>query len=558
MKRWTKSVIPRFAGMAGMKGTFKWRLLIILVVLIGALIYCFPTLATLTKEPLSWWPSFFPQDTIHLGLDLQGGMHLILEVQTDKAVESSVERIKNDLKNDLKKEGIFTMYIDRVQGDKIEVVLLNPDVKQRFDPYLKEQYPILKQISDAQIEGDRVKVLLTMDPKQLDEIKKSAVDQALETVRNRIDQFGVSEPEIARQGQNRILIQLPGVEDPQRAKELIGKTALLEFKLVDDVNSLQRALAGDIPFGDVILYQRAEDPKTGAVRKIPFLIKDKTLMTGDALQDARVRFDQYNNLPYISLTLKSLGAREFDRITAENVGKRLAIILDNNIYSAPVIKSRISGGQAVIEGGFGGPRGLDEAKDLAIVLRAGSLPAPVDILEERTVGPSLGRDSIIKGIKSIIIGGILVILFMIVYYKAAGIVADMALIMNLIIIMGALAILKATLTLPGIAGLVLTVGMAVDANVLIFERIREELRLGKTPMAAIDAGYSKAFLTIMDANVTTLIAALVLLQFGTGPIKGFAVTLSIGIVASMFTAIVATRFVFDLFLSKVRVKRLSI
>jgi preprotein translocase subunit SecD len=558
MKRWTKSVIPRFAGMAGMKGTFKWRLLIILVVLIGALIYCFPTLATLTKEPLSWWPSFFPQDTIHLGLDLQGGMHLILEVQTDKAVESSVERIKNDLKNDLKKEGIFTIYIDRVQGDKIEVVLLNPDVKQRFDPYLKEQYPILKQISDAQIEGDRVKVLLTMDPKQLDEIKKSAVDQALETVRNRIDQFGVSEPEIARQGQNRILIQLPGVEDPQRAKELIGKTALLEFKLVDDVNSLQRALAGDIPFGDVILYQRTEDPKTGAVRKIPFLIKDKTLMTGDALQDARVRFDQYNNLPYISLTLKSLGAREFDRITAENVGKRLAIILDNNIYSAPVIKSRISGGQAVIEGGFGGPRGLDEAKDLAIVLRAGSLPAPVDILEERTVGPSLGRDSIIKGIKSIIIGGILVILFMIVYYKAAGIVADMALIMNLIIIMGALAILKATLTLPGIAGLVLTVGMAVDANVLIFERIREELRLGKTPMAAIDAGYSKAFLTIMDANVTTLIAALVLLQFGTGPIKGFAVTLSIGIVASMFTAIVATRFVFDLFLSKVRVKRLSI
>jgi preprotein translocase subunit SecD len=364
----------------------------------------------------------------------------------------------------------------------------------------------------------------------------------------------VSEPEIARQGQNRILIQLPGVKDPQRAKDLIGKTALLEFKLVDDVNSLQRALAGDIPFGDVILYERQEDPKTGAVRKIPYLIQDKTLMTGDALQDARVRFDQYNNLPYISLSLKPVGAREFDRITAENVGKRLAIILDNTIYSAPVIKQRISGGQAVIEGSFT----LDEAKDLAIVLRAGSLPAPVQILEERTVGPSLGRDSINKGIKSIIIGGILVVLFMIIYYKAAGLVADLALIMNLIIIMGALAILKATLTLPGIAGLVLTVGMAVDANVLIFERIREELRVGKTPMAAIDAGYAKAFLTIMDANVTTLIAALVLLQFGTGPIKGFAVTLSIGIVASMFTAIVVTRFVFDLVLSRVRVKRLSI
>jgi preprotein translocase subunit SecD len=553
MKRWTKSLIQRFADMAGMKGKFRWRLLIILVVLIGALIYCFPTLV---RETPSWWPKFLPQDKIHLGLDLQGGMHLILEVQTDKAVESHVERIKNDLKNDLKKENIYSTYLERVKGDKIEVVLLNPEVKEReggFDDYLKEEYPILKEVDSSQ-EGDRVKVLLQMDPGQIEEIKKSAVDQALETVRNRVDEFGVSEPEIARQGENRILIQLPGIKDPQRAKDLIGKTALLEFKLVDDVNSLQRALAGEIPFGDVILYQRVEDPKTGAVRKVPYLIKDKTLMTGDALQDARVRFDQYNNLPYISLSLKAVGAREFDRITAENVGKRLAIILDNNIYSAPVIKQRISGGQAVIEGSFT----LDEAKDLAIVLRAGSLPAPVQILEERTVGPSLGQDSINKGIKSIIIGGILVVLFMIIYYGLSGSVADVALIMNLIIIMGALTILKATLTLPGIAGLVLTVGMAVDANVLIFERIREELRLGKTPMAAIDAGYSKAFLTIMDSNVTTLIAALVLLQFGTGPIKGFAVTLSIGIVASMFTAIVVTRFIFDYFLHKVKVKRLSI
>ena len=542
--------------MAGMKGSFRWRLVIILIVFIGALIYCFPTLGTLAKEPPSWWPKFFPQDKIHLGLDLQGGMHLILEVETDKAIESHIERIKNDLKNDLKKEKIFATYVDRVQGDKIEVVLLNPEVKEReggFDDYLKEKYPILQEVDSSQ-EGDRVKVLLAMDPKQIEDIKKSAVDQALETIRNRVDEFGVSEPEIARQGHNRILIQLPGIKDVQRAKDLIGRTALLEFKLVDDVNSLQRALTGEIPIGDVILYQRVEDPKTGAVRKVPYLIKDKTLMTGDALQDARVRFDQYNNRPYVSLSLKAVGAREFDRITAENVGRHLAIILDNNVYSAPVIKQRISGGQAIIEGSFT----LDEAKDLAIVLRAGSLPAPVQILEERTVGPSLGQDSINKGIKSIIIGGILVVLFMIVYYKAAGTVADMALIMNLIIIMGALAILGATLTLPGIAGLVLTVGMAVDANVLIFERIREELRLGKTPMAAIDAGYAKAFLTIMDANITTLIAALVLLQFGTGPIKGFAVTLSIGIVASMFTAIVVTRFVFDLVLSRVRVKRLSI
>jgi len=531
------------------KSTFRWRLLLILFVLVGALIYCFPTLV---KEIPAWWPRFFPQDKIHLGLDLQGGMHLILEVETDKAVASAVERIKNDLKAGLKKERIFATSLDRVQGDKIEVVLLNPEVKEKFDIYRKEEYPRLKEISAIQ-EGDRVKVLLEMAPSYQEDLKQSAVDQALETVRNRIDQFGVSEPEIARQGKDRILIQLPGIDDPQRAKDLIGKTALLEFKLVDEDYSLQSALAGDIPFGDVILYERQEDPDTGAVRRIPYLIQDKTLMTGDALKDARVSFDQ-NNMPYVSLSLNPAGARQFDRITAENVGKRLAIILDNNVYSAPVIRQRISGGEAMIEGRFT----LEEAKDLAIVLRAGSLPAPVQILEERTVGPSLGQDSINKGIKSIIIGGILVVIFVIVYYQLAGVVADLALIMNLIIIMGVLAAFRATLTLPGIAGLVLTVGMAVDANVLIFERIREEVRLGKPPRAALETGYAKAFSTIMDANVTTFIAALVLLQFGTGPIKGFAVTLSIGIAASMFTAIVVTRFVFDVFLQNVRVKRLSI
>jgi preprotein translocase subunit SecD len=542
--------------MTGTQSKFKWRLVLILIVFIGALIYSFPTLATLTKEGPSWWPKFFPQDKIHLGLDLQGGMHLILEVDTAEAVESEMERFKNDLQNDLKKEQIFALSVERVQGDKIEVLLLNPEVKTRdggFDDYLEESYPILKAI-DSQQEGDRVKVLLEMDPRQIADIKKSAVDQALETIRNRIDEFGVSEPEIARQGSSRILIQLPGVDDPQRAKDLIGKTALLEFKLVDDLNSLQRALAGDIPFGDVILYERQEDPKTGAVRKIPYLIKDKALMTGDALKDARVRFNEFNR-PEVTLSFNAAGARQFDRITAENKGSRLAIILDNNVYSAPVIEERISGGEARIKStSFT----LEEAKDLAIVLRAGSLPASVDYLEERTVGPSLGQDSVRKGITSIIIGGILVVLFMIIYYRLAGAVADIALIMNLIIIMGVLAAFKATLTLPGIAGLVLTVGMAVDANVLIFERIREEIRMGKPPRAALESGYSKAFLTIMDANVTTLIAALVLLQFGTGPIKGFAVTLSIGIVASLFTAMVVTRFVFDLVLSKVRVKRLSI
>jgi len=538
-----------------MTRSLQWRFLLILAVLIGAAIFLYPTFV---KELPSWWPKFFPQDKIHLGLDLQGGMHLTFEVEADKAVESSVEGIKNDLGNNLKKENIFYTYLDRVQGNKIEVVLLNPDVKARFDSYLKEQYPSWKEAT-SQREGDRVKVLLEMDSRQIAEIKKSAIDQALETIRNRVDQFGVAEPDISRQGENMILIQLPGIKDPERAKELIGKTAILEFKLVDEEYDPSRALAGNIPFGDVILYQRVEDPKTGAVHKVPYVIKDKTLMTGDALKDARVKLDQ-NNRPFVGLSLHPAGARLFEQVTTENTGKRLAIILDNNIYSAPVIRQPISGGEAIIEGRFS----MEEARDLAIVLRAGSLPAPIKILEERTVGPSLGQDSINKGIKATIIGGLLVIIAMILYYRMAGFVANIALILNIFLLLAIMAMLPAVLpttvalTLPGIAGIALTLGMAVDANVLIYERIREEMRLGKPPGAALAAGYSRAFLTIMDSNVTTVIAALVLLQFGTGPIKGFAITLTIGIAVSMFTAIVVTRFIFDVVLNNFRIKRWSI
>ncbi|HEX9948952.1 MAG TPA: protein translocase subunit SecD [Thermodesulfobacteriota bacterium] len=532
-----------------MTRSLQWRFLLILAVLIGAAIFLYPTFV---KELPSWWPKFFPQDKIHLGLDLQGGMHLTFEVEADKAVESSAERMKNDLGNNLKKENIFYTYLERVQGDKIEVVLLNPDVKAKFDSYLKEQYPILKEAT-SQKEGDRVKVLLEMDPRQIAEIKKSAIDQALETIRNRVDQFGVAEPDISRQGENMILIQLPGIKDPERAKELIGKTAILEFKLVDEEYDVGRALAGNIPFGDVILYERVVDPQTGAINKIPFVIKDKTLMTGDVLKDARVKLDQ-NNRPYVGLSFHPAGARLFEQITGDNVGKRLAIILDNTVYSAPVIRQRIAGGEAIIEGRFT----MEDARDLAIVLRAGSLPAPIKILEERTVGPSLGQDSINKGIKATIIGGLLVLIAMILYYRMAGFVANIALILNMVLLLAALAALRGTLTLPGIAGIALTVGMAVDANVLIYERLREEMRLGKPPGAALAAGYSRAFLAIMDSNVTTVIAALVLLQFGTGPIKGFAITLTIGLAASMFTAIVVTRFIFDFVLNNFRVKRWSV
>ena len=290
------------------------------------------------------------------------------------------------------------------------------------------------------------------------------------------------------------------------------------------------------------------------MRRTAYLLKDRTLLTGEYLTNAEVRIDTQYNRPYVALSFDDRGGKLFEKITGENVKKRLAIVLDDNVYSAPVIQDRISGGNAIIEGQFT----MDEAKDLAVVLRAGSLPAPVQILEERTVGPSLGRDSIRKGLISMAVGGVLVVAFMVVYYGGSGIIADLALILNIILIMAGLAAFGATLTLPGIAGIILTIGMAVDANVLIFERVREELRLGKTPRAALDNGYSRATWTIVDANVTTLIAAIVLLQFGTGPVKGFAVTLSLGIAASMFTAIFGTRLLFDYLLQKRRMKTLSI
>jgi preprotein translocase subunit SecD len=290
------------------------------------------------------------------------------------------------------------------------------------------------------------------------------------------------------------------------------------------------------------------------VSRNAYLLKDRTLLTGEYLTNAEVRIDTQYNRPYVALSFDDRGARLFEKISGDHIKERLAIVLDDNVYSAPVIQDRISGGNAIIEGQFT----MEEAKDLAVVLRAGSLPAPVKILEERTVGPSLGRDSIRKGLFSMAVGGVLVVAFMVIYYGGSGIIADMALILNIILIMAGLAALRATLTLPGIAGIILTIGMAVDANVLIFERVREELRLGKTPRAALDAGYSKATLTILDANVTTLIAAIVLFQFGTGPVRGFAVTLSLGIIASMFTAIFGTRLLFDYLLQKRRMKALNI
>jgi preprotein translocase subunit SecD len=533
-----------------MQRNLKWRLILYGAIALFAIILLMPTV---TSQLPQWWTKIFPSEKIRLGLDLQGGMHLILGVEADKAVGSYLERVKNNLRDDLKEAKIPVGKLEREKNDQI--VLEFSGDKEKVDKLLADrQYAVMRELSSTATGGGITRMVLVLDSAQAEQTKKNAIDQALETIRNRIDQFGVAEPEITRQGTDEILIQLPGIKDPDRAVNLIGQTALLEFKLLDEEGNLDEALKGNVPEGDIILYQRSVDPQTGAVKRIPHLLKERTLMTGDVLEDARVSLDSQFHEPYVALEFDSIGAKLFEQITSQNVKKRLAIILDNNVYSAPVIQEKIAGGRAQITGRFT----ADEANDLAIVLKAGALPAPVKILEQRTVGPSLGQDSIRQGIISILISAALIVAFMIFYYRVSGVIADVALMLNIVLTLATLALFRATLTLPGIAGLVLSVGMAVDANILVHERIKEELRWGKTIRAAIDQGYHRAFVTIIDSNITTLIAGVILYQFGTGPVKGFAVTLCIGILANIFTAVYITRVIFDFVTLKVGVKRLSI
>ncbi len=528
----------------------SWKPILVFVVVITAFVFVLPSVVMVInkdKEPTVW-----PKKKINLGLDLQGGMHLILEVDTEKAVESQIERISQDLRSLLRKKRVRHMGIKKIEKTKLSVMIKEQEDIDKFDELIDKDYKNLSK--DTSTRDGITTILLYFPDSEADYMKKMATEQALETIRNRIDEFGVNEPDIRIQGDRRILIQLPGISDTQRAKDLIGKTALLEFRLVDETHDLTAALNGNVPPGSEILYETKINPETNREQNVPYLIKKETALTGADLTDARVQIDPQYNEPNVSITFNRKGGRIFARITEENVNKRLAIVLDDKIYSAPNINEKISGGRAQITGRFS----TEEAHDLAIVLRAGALPAPVKILEERTVGPSLGKDSINKGLRSMYVGGILVIFFMILYYRAAGVIADLALTINIILIAGALAAFQATLTLPGIAGMILTIGMAVDANVLIFERIKEELNLGKPPRAAVASGFDRATLTILDANVTTIIVALVLFQFGTGPIKGFAITLTLGILASLFTALILSRLIFDYLLTNRKKTTLSI
>jgi len=540
-----------------MKKKILWRFVLIGATVLLSIIFFLPNTPLFGYMP-RWWKENMPSKGITLGLDLQGGVHLVFEVEGDRAVETTTERIAQSIKDTLAKKKL-NAEVTR-NGLMINVTPNTMDIRRAIEG----DYPVLVAVETG------TRLVYKLSDKEARRIKDNATDQALETIRNRIDQFGVAEPTIHRQAENEIVVQLPGIKDPKRAIEIIGKTAQLEFKLVDDVSpvaaeipsiikpdeeeALLKRFVDKIPPDDEILFERVVNRETGEITKRPILLKRQALLTGDYLTEAKVNIDQRFNEPYVSLTFNAAGAKLFEEITAANVKKRLAIILDGNVYSAPVIQERIAGGNAQITGRFS----MDEAKDLAIVLRAGALPAPLKMLQNVTVGPSLGRDSIEAGKRAGIIGSLIVILFMVFYYRLSGLIADFALVLNIILLLGAMASLNATLTLPGIAGIILAVGMAVDSNVLMFERMREEIRAGKTPRAAVDSGYDKAFWTIFDSHVTTLITAAVLFQFGTGPIKGFAVTLSLGVAINLFTALIGTKTVFDLINSRKEVKRLSI
>lgn len=487
-------------------------------------------------------PSFLQTDEgkkVSLGLDLQGGLHMLLGVQTQKAVEGKIKSVAATVKYFSDKESILIEDL-RIEPEKLSFILLDSDEVGKLDEMLAE-------IKGLDInKGADLFYTIALTPVEIDIVKDMAVGQAVETIRNRLDQFGLAEPSVTRQGQTDIVVELPGIKTPQeeqRARELIAKPANLELMEVDEAKSdqvydLTKEEAQDI--GNLILEETGNS-------QIKYLVKQIPILTGSEVVDAKVAFDQQTNQPIINFTLSSFGAKVFGDFTAKSVGKRLAVVLDGKVFSAPSIRERIGGGSGQISGNFT----VNEAGNVAIALRSGALPAPVIMLEKRSVGPSLGADSIQASMIALMSGFILVIIFMIVYYGRAGIIANVALITNIFIIIAVMAMFGATLTLPGMAGIVLTVGMAVDANVIISERIRELLKEGKSIHKAIEDGYKNAMSAILDANITTLLVAVILYAYGTGPVKGFAITISIGILASMITAILGTHGIYEALMPKI-------
>jgi len=485
---------------------------------------------------------------MYLGLDLRGGVHFLMQVDMNAAVDQAKERYVSDLRTTLRSKRVRYLDIGSSRSADVVVQLRSQKDLDTVRKLISDEYQDL-QLKDVQGQGTGKGFFVeaNLTDKEVKQTREFALQQNITTLRNRVNELGVAEPVIQRQGQERIVVELPGVQDPARAKEILGATATLEFRLVDTQHSVQDAVSGRVPPSDRLYHERDGTP---------ILLKKQIIVTGDQIIDAASGFDQQNGSPNVNITLDGNGARKMARVTQQNIGRPMAVVYIESkaetrmvegkpVHSTKKVEKVIN--VATIRDAFSkrfqitGLENSDEARNLALLLRAGALAAPINIIEERTVGPSLGRDNIKQGFMSAVIGFVVVVLFMIYRYKAFGLIADLALALNVVLIIAILSMLQATLTMPGIAGIVLTVGMSVDANVLIFERIREELRNGNTPQASINAGYERAMATIADSNITTLIAALVLFGLGTGPIKGFAVTLSIGILTSMFTAIMGTR-----------------
>ena len=505
---------------------FNYRLIIFAFATIFGIVFSIPSFTQGSGKKIS------------LGLDLQGGLHMLLGVKVQKAVETKIKSIATTIQYFADDEDILIEDLV-ISKDNVSFVLLDFDEKTKLDTMLKE----IKGIKINSLDDGYYTIKLTKH--QIELTKDMAVSQAVETIRNRLDQFGLAEPSVTRQGKTNIVVELPGiktVQDEQRARELIAKPANLELMAVDETRTDQVYTISDQKakeVGDIILLSANKDGKKYLVKQIPIL-------TGNQVVDAQVAFDQQTNQPIISFKLSSFGAKLFGDFTGKNVGKRLAVVLDGKVFSAPVIRERIGGGSGQISGGFS----VIEAGNIAIALRSGALLAPVIMLEKRSVGPSLGADSIVSSMFALISGFVLVVIFMMAYYRLSGIVANLALITNIFIIIAVMAMFGATLTLPGMAGIVLTVGMAVDANVIITERIRELIKSGIGIAKAVEDGYKNAISAILDANITTLLVAVILYAYGTGPIKGFAITISIGILASMLTAILGTYGIYEAMISK--------
>ena len=517
----------------------KWKLFVVLTVCLLGIFYIIPNFYN--KTEVTGLPNYISKKQVNLGLDLQGGSHLLLEVDTKAVLKERSEYLVDELRSILRKNKIkYTNLGSKIKG-AVVTITDNDKVQEAINA-------VRKGVENGiVVSSDKNKLILSFSEQYIIDANNKTVEQSIEVVRKRVDESGTKEPIIQKQGQERIIVQLPGIKDPERVKSLIGRTAKLNFHLLDPTTVELAEQRGKLPPGTF----KVKNADPTAYEK-QFLVKKRVLLTGDRLVNAAATVDPQSGKYVVAFEFDRKGAKKFAKITTENTYQRLAILLDDTVISAPQIREPITGGSGNISGNFS----PETANDLAVLLRAGSLPAPIKVLEERTVGPSLGEDSIAAGKIALKIGFILVIIFMIFRYRLFGIIADFAIIFNIILLVSLLSLIEATLTMPGIAGIVLTIGMAVDANVLVFERIKEELRSGRSIMNSIDLGYKFAVKTILDANFTTLIAALLLFNYGSGPIKGFAVTLSIGILTSMFTALVLTKLLVTIWIVKFKPNRI--